>query len=40
VSGAGPTLYGLFARRDAADAARRAVDRLGRTWLTVPAWYG
>lgn len=40
VSGAGPAVYGLFMRRDAADAARRAVDRLGRTWLTVPAWYG
>jgi 4-diphosphocytidyl-2-C-methyl-D-erythritol kinase len=40
VSGAGPAVYGLFMRRDAADAARRSVDRLGRTWLTVPAWYG
>jgi 4-diphosphocytidyl-2-C-methyl-D-erythritol kinase len=40
VSGAGPAVYGLFARRDAAEAARRAVDRLGRTWLTAPAWYG
>lgn len=40
VSGAGPAVYGLFMRRDAAVAARRAVDRLGRTWLTVPAWYG
>lgn len=40
VSGAGPAVYGLFMRRDAAGAARRAVDRLGRTWLTVPAWYG
>lgn len=40
VTGAGPAVYGLFMRRDAADAARRSVDRLGRTWLTVPAWYG
>ena len=40
VSGAGPAVYGLFMRRNAVDAARRAVDRQGRTWLTVPAWYG
>lgn len=40
VSGAGPVVYGLFTRRAEAVAARRAVDGLGRTWLTVPAWYG
>jgi 4-diphosphocytidyl-2-C-methyl-D-erythritol kinase len=40
VSGAGPTVYGLFTRRDDAVAARKALGPLGRTWLTVPAWYG
>jgi len=40
VSGAGPALYGLFHHRRDADAARRAVRRLGRTWLAAPAWYG
>jgi 4-diphosphocytidyl-2-C-methyl-D-erythritol kinase len=40
VSGAGPAVYGLFMRRADAVSARRKVDRLGRTWLTVPAWYG
>jgi 4-diphosphocytidyl-2-C-methyl-D-erythritol kinase len=40
VSGAGPTLYGLFHQRRDADAARRALRRLGRTWLAAPAWYG
>jgi 4-diphosphocytidyl-2-C-methyl-D-erythritol kinase len=39
-SGAGPALYGLFHHRRDADAARRAVRRLGRTWLAAPAWYG
>lgn len=40
VSGAGPAVYGLFARRDEAEAARRALSARGRTWLTAPAWYG
>jgi 4-diphosphocytidyl-2-C-methyl-D-erythritol kinase len=40
VTGAGPTVYGLFRRRDHAVAARRAMEVHGRTWLTVPAWYG
>ena len=40
VSGAGPTVYGLFTRIDDARAATRALRRLGRTWATVPAWYG
>lgn len=40
VSGAGPAVYGLFNRRAAALAARDALARAGRTWLTVPAWYG
>ena len=40
VSGAGPAVYGLFHHRRHAEAARRALRRAARTWLTVPAWYG
>ena len=40
VTGAGPAVYGLFRRRDQAVAARLAMKVRGRTWLTVPAWYG
>jgi 4-diphosphocytidyl-2-C-methyl-D-erythritol kinase len=40
VSGAGPTLYGLFNRTADAKRASRALGHLGRTWITVPAWYG
>jgi 4-diphosphocytidyl-2-C-methyl-D-erythritol kinase len=40
VSGAGPTLYGLFNRTDGAKRAAGALGHLGRTWITVPAWYG
>jgi 4-diphosphocytidyl-2-C-methyl-D-erythritol kinase len=40
VSGAGPALYGLFHHRRDADAARRVLRGLGRTWLAAPAWYG
>ena len=40
VSGAGPTVYGLFHHRATADTARRRLRRRGRTWLTAPAWYG
>jgi 4-diphosphocytidyl-2-C-methyl-D-erythritol kinase len=40
VSGAGPALYGLFHHRAGADAARRVLRGLGRTWVTAPAWYG
>jgi len=40
VSGAGPALYGLFHHRRDADAARRALRRVGRTWVAAPAWYG
>ena len=40
VSGAGPAVYGLFLHREPALAAERALRALGRTWLTVPAWYG
>lgn len=40
VSGAGPTVYGLFHQRRHAEAARRALRRAARTWLTVPVWYG
>lgn len=40
VTGAGPTVYGLFHHRQQASAAERELRRHGRTWLTVPAWYG
>ncbi len=40
VSGAGPVVYGLFHHRAVAEAARRRFSALGRTWLTVPTWYG
>ncbi len=40
VSGAGPALYGLFHHRREAEAARRALRRLGRSWIAAPAWYG
>ena len=40
VSGAGPTVYGLFHHEHHAKAARRALRRVARTWLTAPAWYG
>ncbi len=40
VTGAGPAVYGLFHHRRHAVAARRAFRGRGRTWLTVPVWYG
>jgi len=40
VSGAGPTVYGLFLHRQPAAAAQRELRALGRTWVTVPTWYG
>jgi 4-diphosphocytidyl-2-C-methyl-D-erythritol kinase len=40
ITGAGPAVYGLFLHRAPALAAARALRRLGRTWVTVPAWYG
>lgn len=40
VSGAGPTVYGLFNHRRDAHAARRALRHRAHTWLTAPAWYG
>ncbi len=40
VSGAGPTLYGLFESRADATRAGRRLGRLGRVWIAFPAWYG
>jgi len=40
VSGAGPTVYGLFHHRRQAEVARRELRHAGTTWLTVPVWYG
>ena len=39
VTGAGPTVYGLFLHRNAAAEAESRMARHGRTWLTAPAWY-
>lgn len=36
VSGAGPCVYGLFAQRQQADAAARALQQAGHTWVTSP----
>ncbi len=38
VSGAGPVVYGLFSELQAAEAASNALERLGMTWITRPAW--
>lgn len=40
VSGAGPAVYGLFLHRRQAIAAAGALERRGRTWVSVPCWYG
>jgi 4-diphosphocytidyl-2-C-methyl-D-erythritol kinase len=40
VSGAGPIVYGLFHHREHAQRAERELRRHGRTWISVPAWYG
>jgi 4-diphosphocytidyl-2-C-methyl-D-erythritol kinase len=39
VTGAGPTVYGLFHHRVEAERARRRLRARGRTWLSVPTWY-
>jgi 4-diphosphocytidyl-2-C-methyl-D-erythritol kinase len=40
VSGAGPTVYGLFHHKATAEAAKRSLKRPDGTWITPPAWYG
>jgi 4-diphosphocytidyl-2-C-methyl-D-erythritol kinase len=40
VTGAGPVVYGLFQHLETARRARAALKARGRTWLTLPAWYG
>jgi 4-diphosphocytidyl-2-C-methyl-D-erythritol kinase len=40
VSGAGPTLYGLFERDADATLAAAALRHLGETWICSPTWYG
>jgi len=39
VTGAGPTVYGLFLHGEQARAAVKQISPKGRTWLTAPAWY-
>jgi 4-diphosphocytidyl-2-C-methyl-D-erythritol kinase len=38
VTGAGPTVYGLFTEEIDARAAAAALERRGRVWITKPAW--
>jgi 4-diphosphocytidyl-2-C-methyl-D-erythritol kinase len=38
LSGAGPTVYGLFHRREDARAAARSIGRRARTWVVAPVW--
>ncbi|HYM64060.1 MAG TPA: 4-(cytidine 5'-diphospho)-2-C-methyl-D-erythritol kinase [Gaiellaceae bacterium] len=38
VSGAGPSVYGLFSHRAQARAAARGIARRARSWVTVPVW--
>jgi 4-diphosphocytidyl-2-C-methyl-D-erythritol kinase len=38
VSGAGPTVYGLFSTRGAAERAARELEGDGEIWITNPAW--
>jgi 4-diphosphocytidyl-2-C-methyl-D-erythritol kinase len=38
LSGAGPSVYGLFHRLEQARAAARSVRRAARTWITAPVW--
>ena len=40
VSGAGPIVYGLFETESAAERAQAALQGLGETWISRPAWYG
>ncbi len=40
VSGAGPSVYGLFHHKRDAEAAKQALKRPGGVWITPPAWYG
>jgi 4-diphosphocytidyl-2-C-methyl-D-erythritol kinase len=39
VTGAGPTVYGLFLHGAHARDAQKRISPKGRTWLTTPAWY-
>ncbi|MGZ8697080.1 MAG: 4-(cytidine 5'-diphospho)-2-C-methyl-D-erythritol kinase [Gaiellaceae bacterium] len=39
ITGAGPTVYGLFLHGHQARAAQKRMSPEGRTWLTAPAWY-
>jgi 4-diphosphocytidyl-2-C-methyl-D-erythritol kinase len=39
VTGAGPTVYGLFLHGHQARTAQKRISPEGRTWLTAPAWY-
>lgn len=38
VSGAGPTVYGLFEQRRAAETAVGSLEEVGAVWLSEPSW--
>jgi len=38
VSGAGPSVYGVFSHRAQARSAARRIARRARSWVTVPVW--
>jgi 4-diphosphocytidyl-2-C-methyl-D-erythritol kinase len=40
LTGAGPVVYGLFQHLETARQARATLEGRGRTWVTVPTWYG
>jgi 4-diphosphocytidyl-2-C-methyl-D-erythritol kinase len=40
VSGAGPTVYGLFVDEAEAKRAKAVLKPRGRVWITTTAWYG
>jgi 4-diphosphocytidyl-2-C-methyl-D-erythritol kinase len=40
VSGAGPSVYGLFEDEARAHAAAAVLERVGSTWICRPTWYG
>jgi 4-diphosphocytidyl-2-C-methyl-D-erythritol kinase len=38
LTGAGPSIYGLFNRREQAEAARKRLPSGTRVWITAPVW--
>jgi len=40
ISGAGPTVYGLFEEEAGARRAAASLGAVGNTWICAPTWYG